>query len=247
MDREIELVVEATRQASKFLMRDYFELEGLQASNRNSFTFSQKSCTKIMQLLQERLSKYFNTVILDNKEVHSASFAGKAVLIETIDGFSNLTRALPFFAIMVTIITRKNGQLIAEKSIMNFPVLGEVYYTEKGKGAWLERYNFNFPGVTRLRVSGIENIEDAITSTTSANLSKLPTSLSNIRIFDSYTYSLALLITGKIDIIIIEERNISTLGVQLFIEEAAGAFQIKDKIITGSNFKLNKNIQHLFN
>ena len=36
MEAEVGLVVDATRQASKFLLRDYFELENLQSSTKSA-------------------------------------------------------------------------------------------------------------------------------------------------------------------------------------------------------------------
>ena len=45
---------------------------------------------------------------------------------------------------------------------MNFPVLSEIYYVEKGKGAWVERHSSNVSGTSRLRVSGIADFQDAL-------------------------------------------------------------------------------------
>jgi myo-inositol-1(or 4)-monophosphatase len=247
MEGEIGLVVDATRHASKFLLRDYFELENLQSSNRNTSasSFSQKSCTKMLHALQERLGKYFNTVIFDSKELANIQFVGKAALVEVLDGFTNLTRSLPFFAVMVTILSNKDGQIFAEKSVINFPILGEIYFTEKGKGVWLERHSFNFPGAVRTRVSGIENIEDAIVSASLSFLKDKADIFNNLRVFESYTYSLALLISGKIDVIIIEPGDISLMGVQLFIAEAGGVSYKQGKKIVASNFKLHEKIKDI--
>lgn len=245
MEGEVGLVVDATRQASKFLLRDYFELENLQSSTKSASasSFGQKSCAKMLQTLQERLGKYFHTIIFDSKEIVKSQFVGKAALVEVLDGFTNLTRSLPFFGIMVTIISNKNGQIIAEKSVINFPVLGEIYFTEKGKGVWLERHSFNFPGATRVRVSGTENIEDAVVSTSFDFLKSNVDTFNNLRIFESYTYSLALLVSGKIDVIIVEPGEISLMGIELFIAEAGGVIRKNGRKIIASNFKLHDKIK----
>ncbi|RTK92761.1 MAG: hypothetical protein EKK61_02830 [Rickettsiales bacterium] len=244
MEGEIGLIVEATRQASRFLIRDFFELENLQTLSRNTLSYSQRSCMKILQVLQERLGKYFKTIIFDNKDLQNLNFTDTAILVETIDGFANLTRSLPFFSIMITILKIKNDQVIAEKSVMNFPALGEIYYVEKGRGAWLERYNTNLPGALRLRVSGVDNIENAI-GTTNIDTSKIAKLVPNLRIYDSYTYSLAQLIAGKLDIAIIKPNEIANLGCKLFIEEAVGAFYENNKTIIASNIPLRDKIKHI--
>ena len=247
MEGEISLIAEATRHSSRFLLRDYFELESLQSSNKAAATlnFSQKSCMKIFEALREKLGKYFSTIIFDPKDVATINFTGKAALVEVLDGLTNLTRSLPFFAIMVTILSNKNDQIIAEKSVINFPILGEIYYTEKGKGAWLERHSLNLPGSMRVRVSGTENIENAIASVNLDFLKEKKNIFDNIRIFESYTYSLSLLICGKVDAIIIEPSDISLMGAELFISEAGGvAYRDKGRLIA-SNFKLHEKIKSL--
>ncbi|MFK7973497.1 MAG: hypothetical protein AB8B66_01350 [Rickettsiaceae bacterium] len=246
IEGEMLLVVNAIRQASKFLLRDYFELENLQTSKQNTINFSQKSCTRILQTLQKNLSKYYKTILFDSNELISTNFIGKAVLIETMDGFVNFTRSSPLFSIMVTIVSRKGDELIAEKTVMQFPALGEIYYTEKGKNAWLERDNLNIPGATRLRVSQIDNMEGAIAST-SIKLLDLAKSFQNLRVFESATYSLAQLIAGKLDVIIIQPTNMSLFGMQLFIESAAGMYQMNNNVMIASNQKIHDKIKHITN
>ncbi len=244
MEGEIGLIVDASRQASRFLLRDYFELENLQGSSRKTLAYSQRSCMKILQVLQEKLSKYFKTIIFDSKELTNLSFTDTAILVETIDGFANLTRSLPFFSIMITVLKIKNDQVIAEKSVMNFPILGEIYYVEKGRGTWLERFNINFPGALRLRVSGIDNIEEAI-ATTNFNTLEIAKILPNLRLYDSYTYSIAQLVSGKLDVAIIRPSEISNLGCKLFIDEAVGAYHEQNQTIIASNIPLHDKIKHL--
>ena len=243
MDGEIGLLIEATRKASRYLQRDYFELESLQSSTKGTESFCQKSCSKALQTLNENLSKYFKTIIFDNGEVSKANFSDKALLVETLDGLGNLERAMPFFGIMITIISKKDGVIIAEKSVINFPALGEIFYTEKGKGVWLERHSSNLSGVLRSRVSGTSNLSNALISTSYDHIDYATKISSNIRIFESYTYSLALLVSGKIDIMIATPRPVSELGVELFTKEAAGSYSVQNGLIVASNFKLHDAIK----
>jgi len=243
MQGDTSLVVDATRKASRFLQRDYFELENLQASDKKTTSFCQKSCTKAVQILQENLSKYYKTVIFDAKELEGSNFFGKAALVETMDGFGNFTRSLPFFAIMVTIVSKKNGEIIADRSVMNFPALGEIYYAEKGKGAWMDRYSSNVPGSSRVRVSGANNVKDALIAVTGKNIEFAKKISSDIRILDSYTYSLIMLISGKVDILICDERKISSKGVELFVLEAAGSVHRQNNLLIASNFMLHEKIK----
>ncbi|MDG1436926.1 MAG: inositol monophosphatase family protein [Rickettsiaceae bacterium] len=243
MEGDIGLIVEATRKASRYLQRDYFELESLQSSSQGTSNFCNKSCNKVLQTLHENLSKYYKTVIFDNKEAEKSDFSGKAVFVETLDGLDNLGRALPFFAIMVTMVYKKDGEVIAERSVMNFPALGEIYYTEKGRGVWLERHSSNLAGVLRSRVSGSSDLSKALVATNCEHIDVAQKFSPNLRVYESYSYALALLVSGKADVMIANERALSELGVKLFVSEAAGSYITDKGLIIASNFKLAEEIK----
>lgn len=246
MQGDTGLVIDATRRASKSLQRDFFELENLQLSEKGNAAFVQKACGKAFQTLHDALGKYYKTIIFNNDEVESANFTGHAAFVEILDGLGNFTRSLPYFATMVTIVTKYDGQLSAERAVINFPALGEIYYTEKGKGAWVERLASNVTGAIRARVSGYGNANEMIIASSNDLIEKARSMSSNIRVFDSYIYSLAQVIRGKIDAMIINPRAISSPGIQLFMKEAGGAYGITGGNLIASNFKLHEKIKQLF-
>ena len=245
MQGDTGLVVDATRKASKSLQRDFFELENLQSSEKNTTSFCQKSCGRAFQTLHESLNKYYKTVVFNSSEVASADFTGHGVFVETLDGLSNFERAMPYFGVMATIVTKKDGEITAERSIMNFPALGEIYYAEKGKGAWVEKLASNITGASRTRVSGQGNMKDMVIAPSYDLLEDAQKISPNIRLFDSYAYSLSQLIRGKVDAIIMNKRDISAPGIDLFVKESGGACGIVGNNLVASNFKLHENIKSL--
>ena len=245
MQGDTSLVIDATRRASRSLQRDFFELENLQSSEKGNTTFVQKSCSKAFQTLHDALGKYYKTIIFNNDEVASANFTGHAALVETLDGLGNFERSLPYFATMITIVS-KSDELSAERVVINFPAFGEIYYAEKGKGAWVERLASNVTGANRVRVSGCGNTGEMIMSSSNDLVESARSVSSNIRVFDSYTYSLVQVIRGKIDAMIIKPRDISLPGIQLFLKEAGGAYGIAGDIFIASNFRLHEKIKQLF-
>lgn len=246
MQGDTGLVVDATRRASKLLQRDFFELENLQSSEKGNNTFIQKSCSKAFQTLHDALGKYYKTIIFNSDEVASAEFIGHAALVETLDGLGNFARSLPFFATMVTIVSKNEGVLVAERAVINFPALGEIYYAEKGKGAWVERLASNVTGAARARVSGCGNINEVVIASSNELLDSSKFFSSNVRVFDSYAYSLAQVVRGKIDAMIIKPRDIALPGIQLFMKEAGGAYSIISDNLIASNFRLHEKIKQLF-
>ena len=245
MQNQVVLINDALREASKFLHRDYFELENLQNSARSIKVFVDKAKTRVADNLQKSLTKYYKTIIFDptDLDLSNLDLTGPIVLVDTLDGTYNFERAIPFFALVVTILTAKQGKISAEKVAINFPVLGEIYYAEQGKGSWFERYSFNFgAGTIRLRVSVNSKLEDSLISCSYQQLQLAQKISTNIRIFESYAYQIALLISGKSEIALLPNKPI-THGLDLLVREAGGLSCVKNNVFFASNYQIQEKLQ----
>lgn len=245
MQNQLILINEALREASKFLHRDYFELENLQSSVKSRRSFVDKAKIRVTENLQKSLTKYYKTIIFDPTELDLSNLdlTGPIVLVDTLDGTYNFERAIPFFALVVTILTAKQGKISAEKVAINFPVLGEIYYAEQGKGSWFERYSFNFgTGTIRLRVSVNSKLEDSLISCSYQQLQLAQKISTNIRIFESYAYQIALLISGKSEIALLPNKPI-TYGLDLLVREAGGLSYVKNNVFIASNYQIQEKLQ----
>lgn len=245
MQNQVVLINDALREASKFLHRDYFELENLQNSARSIKVFVDKAKTRVADNLQKSLTKYYKTIIFDPTELDLSNLdlTGPIVLVDTLDGTYNFERAIPFFALVVTILTAKQGKISAEKVAINFPVLGEIYYAEQGKGSWFERYSFNFgTGTIRLRVSVNSKLEDSLISCSYQQLQLAQKISTNIRVFESYAYQIALLISGKSEIALLPNKPI-THGLDLLVREAGGLSCVKNNVFFASNYQIQEKLQ----
>ena len=247
MQNNTDFLTDAIRGASKFLHRDYFELENLQSSEKNTKIFVDKAKQRVAENLQKSLSKYYKNIIFDNElNSQNLNFNDSAALVNVLDGEKNFERAIPFFALIVTILTKKHDVISADKIVVNFPVLGDIYYAEQGKGAWLERYSSNFSGgAVRLRVSVKNKLEDRLVC---CNYLELPLAVKiseNIRVFESCAYQLALVVSGKADVALFANNSIFTQGFEMLIRESGGLSYIKDNIFIASNFQLQEKIKQV--
>ncbi len=244
MDNELELIVDAIRHTSKLLLRDYFELEGLQSSGKTAQSFSEKSLLKAKEVFKSKIEKYFQ-VFFDYTQITNIAEQKKALVVE-FDGFDNLTKAMPFFSIVATLLINKNGNLVAEKSVIKFPALGEIYYTSRGKGAWFERIIFNFSGALRVRVSGTDKLEESVIGVTKQNmLNQGPSSVQ--RVFGCDSYLLVLAMSGKLDVAAMKSTPILQLFSELFASESGGVQLNLDGSIFISNIKLSKLVAQQLN
>lgn len=248
MERDTKILIDATRAVAKILQRDFFELENLQSSRDGNANFISKSYGKAYRAINNSLSKYYNTILFDDTLLVGSSDSGHIALVNVIDGLENFKRSLPYFSTIIVIISKKNGILSTERVVINFPILGEVYFAEKGKGAWFQNFMSNITGITRARVSGFSRISDMIVLSSSIKLIEDAQSIaSNVRVFESNTYSLAQVIRGKIDIMIttVATESIILPGVELFIKEAGGTSGMINDMLIVSNFRLYEKVYNL--
>ena len=121
--------------------------------------------------------------------------------------------------------------------------MGDTYYAEQGKGTWLERHSFNFGGgIIRLRVSVNSKLEESLVSCNYQQLELAQKISTNIRIFESYAYQIALLISGKSDIAILTNKQMNH-GLDLLVREAGGISYSKNNFFIASNHQIQENLK----
>ncbi len=247
MDNKTALLINGIREATRFLHRDYFELENLQSSLQNTTIFCHRSIQKLIENLQSKLEKYFNKIIFNYKELNNIIYDQSIILIEPIEGISNFSRSLPYFSTIAVSIKKINNNIITERCVINFPALNEIYYAEKGKGAWVEKNITNSCGPSRIRVSNLNKLDQisiAINNIQQLNLiKKIP--YSKTKCFNSYTYSTTLFCCGKIDLSIFPPDSSSYLALKLLITEAGGNVFIYKNMFIGTNYQIYDKIKEL--
>jgi myo-inositol-1(or 4)-monophosphatase len=215
-------LITASRKATKFLPRDFFELELLQSTVRGTEEFCLKSYAKIKNILKEELSKHSKFLFFSDEPFELPSDASVVLLINPLDAIGNLTRALPFFGITITYLKRINQILVPVYCVINLPIVNEIYYAEKGSGVWVEKMaQIPSAALRRLRVSSCSNIDKAIVISDNIN-SK------NTRSFGSPCYEITLFASGKVDIIsFLSLDDIMKPAIDLMVREVGG-FIIED-------------------
>lgn len=214
----ITFITQAMRKASRFLIRDYLELEYLQNSRKNTVNFVQSSHHKLYESLCYGLKRYPNSEVSDNelilKQNHAISF-----IVKPIDGIANLQKALPTFGTIILCYEHKNNETSLLATVLNFPVLGEIAYATRGGGAWNEKtQDYSTQKASRLRVSTISNKDQAIYATDSVKHFN-----DRSRAFHCDSYSGYLVATGKIDIFISDKIDFVTkTAISLLVIEAGG-------------------------
>lgn len=239
----LNILINSARKASKFLQRDFLELEMLQSSTHSTDEFCSKSYQRTKKLLQQELHKYFqylifsgDQIMMDNREA--------VLLINPLDSISNLANSIPFFCCTITYLKKTQRTMEPIHCLMNFPILGEIYYSEKGGGVWVEKGFTDTNKKVRLRISAQHNIDKAIM--VGDDIRYLGKMSKNIRYFGSSCYDLACFIAGKVDIIcnFNLDPNLK-YGFELMIKEAGGIIMNDSNNFIAANFNLAKKFKQL--
>ena len=152
---EINVLEKACLKASKIIIRDFGEIEKLQVSKKGPGDFVTKTDKKVEEILIEELEKArpgYNFLAEEGgttKEKKSEF----TWIIDPIDGTTNFMHGIPHFAISIGL--EKSGELIA--GIIFDPIKNEMFYAEKGRGAYLNN--------SRIRVSSRNIINDSVALT----------------------------------------------------------------------------------
>ena len=145
----------AAQKAARGLKRDFGEVEQLQVSRKGPSDFVSTADVKAEKVLRQELLKArprFGFLLEDGGEIKGEDGHHRWI-IDPIDGTTNFLHGIPHFAISIGL--EMDGEIIA--GLVFNPIVDEMYYAEKGKGAFLND--------RRLRVSARDSLADALLAT----------------------------------------------------------------------------------
>lgn len=151
----LTVMVAAVRKAGRALTRDFGELENLQVSRKGPADFVTRADLKAEEVLFAELTKARPGYGFLGEERGMVEGTDKTHrwIVDPIDGTLNFMHGVPHFAISVGL--EREGQLIA--GIVYNPVRDELFWAEKGRGAWLNE--------RRLRVSARRTLAECVLAT----------------------------------------------------------------------------------
>lgn len=145
----------AARKAARTMKRDFGEIEQLQVSRKGPSDFVSAADLKAEKTLRTELEKgrpKFGFLLEESGEIQGADKRHRWI-IDPIDGTTNFLHGIPHFAISIGL--QMDEEIIA--GLVYNPVTNEMFYAEKGKGAFLNDH--------RLRVSARSDLGDSIIAT----------------------------------------------------------------------------------
>ena len=218
----MNVMVKAVQKAGRSLIRDFGEVGELQVTRKGPGDFVSNADIQVEQILIDSLSEDrpdYGFISEERGVIPSKNDSPFTWIIDPIDGTTNFIHALPFFAVSVAL---KYHDAVTAAVVFN-PISNDLYYAEKGQGAFLMTPS----GQKRLRVSGRTNLSECLIGSVSrlqsAVLQNMSGRIAGFRYYGATTLQLSEVTAGQLDAFIAQKTPIWDIAAaSLFIREAGG-------------------------
>jgi myo-inositol-1(or 4)-monophosphatase len=133
MTPELQFAVELAEQAGLLTLR-YFSHKSLQVFTKRDATPVTEADRKAEELIRGAISsRYADDGVLGEEFDERPSRSNRRWIIDPIDGTKAFIHGVPLYGVMIALEVDGSIQL----GVVHFPALNEMYYAEKGCGAFL--------------------------------------------------------------------------------------------------------------
>tara|TARA_B100001057_G_C22683109_1_gene884559 strand:+ start:170 stop:910 length:741 start_codon:yes stop_codon:yes gene_type:complete len=206
----LNIMIKAAEKASKYLIRDFGEVEKLQVSKKGPRDYVTKTDKKIEQVIIDELTGLKKNYSFLSEEIGKINNKDNENIwiIDPIDGTTNFLHGIPHFAICIALQSRR--EIVC--GLVFDPIKDEMFFAEKNKGAFLNNQ--------RLRVSKKNSLDDCLFS---SNHQGVKFSNLHMRYSGSSALDLAYVAAGRLDGFFQNQINLWDIAAgSLMVQEAGG-------------------------
>ena len=151
----LNIMIKAARKAGRSLVKDFREVENLQASMKAAGDFVSRADIAAEKILKEELMGARPTYgwLAEEGGEEEGKDPTRRWIVDPLDGTTNFLHGLPHWA--VSIALEHKGQIVS--GVIFDAAKDELFWAEKGEGAWLNE--------SRLRVSNRGRMIESIFAT----------------------------------------------------------------------------------
>jgi myo-inositol-1(or 4)-monophosphatase len=152
----LNVMTNAARKAARGLRRDFGEVEQLQVSKKGTADFVTEADLRSERTLHEELAHArpdYGFLMEETGEIEGDDPHHRWI-VDPLDGTSNFIHAVPYFCISIGLekrIGKDKTEIIA--AVVYDPLRDEIFYAEKGQGAFLNDRRIAVSARTRLSES----------------------------------------------------------------------------------------------
>lgn len=159
----MNVMLRAAEKAGRTLVRDFGEVEQLQVSRKGPGDFVTAADLRSEEIIYTELKKArpdYGVLMEERGRADSKGTEEYRWIVDPLDGTHNFMHGIPHWNISIAL--EHKGEIIA--GIVFDPVKSETFRAEKGSGAFMQN--------ARLRVSGRNNLADAMIGTGTPSLNR---------------------------------------------------------------------------
>ena len=151
----LNVMLKAARKAGRALAKDFREVENLQVSMKGAGDFVSRADIAAEKILKTELMGARPTYgwLAEEGGEEEGQDPTRRWIVDPLDGTTNFLHGLPHWA--VSIALEHKGEIVA--GVVFDPAKDEMFFAEKGTGAWMNE--------SRLRVSGRHRMIESIFAT----------------------------------------------------------------------------------
>jgi myo-inositol-1(or 4)-monophosphatase len=152
----LNIMMKAARKAARSLVKDFREVENLQVSSKGAGDFVSRADIAAEKILKDELigARPNYGWMAEESAAEEGKDPTRRWIVDPLDGTTNFLHGLPHWA--VSIALEHKGEIVA--GVVYDPAKDEMFYAEKGAGAWLNDSQ-------RLRVSARKAMIESIFAT----------------------------------------------------------------------------------
>jgi len=158
----MKVMMDAVRKAVSGVVRDFGEVEKLQVSKKGPGDFVTTTDMRVEEMLVEQLTKArpsYGFLLEEGGEIVGEEDKFRWI-IDPIDGTTNFLHGFACFCIAVALEENIAGKRKIVAAVVCDPVGKELFWAERGKGAWFESGDQS--GHERLRVASRTRLDDTL-------------------------------------------------------------------------------------
>ena len=151
----LNVMIKAARKAGRSLVKDFQEVENLQVSRKGAGDFVSKADIAAEKILKEELMGARPTYgwLAEEGGETPGEDPTRRWIVDPLDGTTNFLHGLPHWAISIAL--EHKGKIVS--GVIYDPAKDEMFFAEKGTGAWMNE--------TRIRVSARHRLIESIFAT----------------------------------------------------------------------------------
>ncbi len=152
----LNVMIKAARAAGRSLVKDFREVENLQASMKGAGDFVSKADIEAQKIIKQHLMEArptYGWLAEEEKGEVEGKDPTRRWIVDPLDGTTNFLHGMPHWAISIAL--EHKGEIVA--GVVFDPAKDEMFYAEKGAGAWMNE--------SRLRVSGRNRMIESVFAT----------------------------------------------------------------------------------